>query len=97
MGSTVSDTGRLLLGAGFAFGVGFSMLLLGAVTLTVASGTGDFRVPDAVLATLVAGVFFATVVGLTLYLLAFPENRVELPVEWLPATTPADDEETTSE
>lgn len=97
MASTVSDKGRLLLGAGFAFGVGFSMLLLGAVTLTIASRTGRFLVPDAVLATLAAGVFFVTVVGLTLYLLAFPENRVELPVEWLPATEPADDEETTAE
>jgi hypothetical protein len=97
MASKVTDENRMLLGAGFAFGAAVTLLLLGVAAVTIASRPGRPPMSQAVLATLAAGVFFAAVIGVTLYLLAFPENRVDLPVDWLPATAGQDDEKSPGE
>ncbi len=76
----VSDKHRLMFGAGFIFGVMFTMLILAVVTVTVASGQEGLLASE-VIVTIVAGIIFAVIVGVSLYLLAFEENRVELPVE----------------
>ena len=93
MASDLSDKSRLLFGAGFVFGVGFTMVVMGLVTVAVARRTGRQLVTGEVLVTLVAGVFFAAVVGLSLYFLAFPENRVEIPIEGLRTRRPDDAED----
>jgi hypothetical protein len=77
----VSDKNRLLLGAGFVFGVAFSMFVL-ALAAGAVVGTGSL-LGSSVLATIAAGVLFATIVGTSLYVLAFPENRLDVPVETL--------------
>ena len=69
---------RLLFGAGFVFGVMFTMLILAVVVATVGNGTGVEV--TSIFVTISAGIFFAAVVGVALYFLAFPENRVEIPV-----------------
>jgi hypothetical protein len=72
----VDDKERLLFGAGFAFGVMFTMLVLAVVVATV---TGELLGTDLVV-TIGTGVFLAGVVGVALYVLAFPENRLQVPV-----------------
>lgn len=72
----VDDKDRLLFGAGFAFGVMFTMLVLAVVVATV---TGELLGTDLVV-TIGAGVFLAGVVGVALYVLAFPDNRLQVPV-----------------
>jgi hypothetical protein len=79
--SDITDKGRLLVGAGFVFGVAFTMLILAVVTSTVASRVGESFLATEVLVTIAAGVFVAAVVGVSLFLLAFPENRVRVPLE----------------
>jgi hypothetical protein len=79
MGAGRFDAERLLFGAGFAFGVTFSMVVLSVVTVTIVSGT-DRPLAAEVVVTLAAGVCFAAVVGAGLLLLAFPERRVEIPL-----------------
>lgn len=91
--SELSDKGRLLFSAGFVFGVAFTMLIAGIVTATIARRTGRQLLTSDVVITLAAGIFFAAVVGLSLYFLAFPENRVELPIDGFPATADADDDD----
>lgn len=86
MDSELSDESRLLFGAGFVFGVAFTMLILGVVTVTIARATGRQLLTTDVLLTLGAGIFLSVVVGLGLYVLAFPENRVEIPVGGLRGT-----------
>lgn len=76
--TALTDKNRLLFGAGFAFGVTATLVILATATLAVADSGGQ-----EVILTLAAGAFFAGVVGTTLFLLAFPENRVDVPVERL--------------
>ncbi|WP_135663532.1 hypothetical protein [Halorhabdus rudnickae] len=77
---TVGDKERLLLGAGFAFGVMLTLLVLELVL--VLNGTvppGDlFTSADALI--VVAGIVFAGVVGVALYVLSFPGNRARIPI-----------------
>lgn len=77
----LTDKSRLLFGAGFVFGVTFTMLVLAVVTSTVASRVGESLLASEVLVTIVAGILFAAIVGVSLYFLAFPENRVEVPIQ----------------
>ena len=93
MASDLSDKSRLLFGAGFVFGVGFTMVVMGLVTVALARRTGRQLLTGDVLVTLVAGVFFAAVVGLSLYFLAFPENRVRIPIEGLRSGHPDESED----
>jgi hypothetical protein len=76
----LTDKERLLFGAGFVFGVAFTMLILAMVTVAVVPGVGERLLASEVVLTLGAGVFFAAIVGASLFLLAFPENRIEIPV-----------------
>jgi len=82
-GDELGGTGRLLFGAGFVFGVMFTMLILAVVTATVATEQAEGLLASEVIITIVAGMVFAGIVGVSLYLLAFPENRIEVPVEML--------------
>jgi len=82
----LSDTARLLFGAGFVFGVAFTMLVLAVVTVAVSSRRGWDLVGTGLVVTIGAGILFAAIVGLSLYFLAFPENRVEVPVGRLGGT-----------
>ncbi len=75
----ITDKGRLLFGAGFVFGVAFTMMLLAIVTSTVAGRAGASLMSSGVLVTITAGIFFVAVVGVSLFFLAFPENRLRLP------------------
>ncbi|WP_136687565.1 hypothetical protein [Halorhabdus amylolytica] len=76
----VGDKERLLLGAGFAFGVMLTLVVLELVL--VMNGTvppGDlFTSPDAL--TVIAGIVFAGVVGIALFVLSFPGNRSRIPI-----------------
>lgn len=89
----LTDKDRLLFGAGFVFGVTFTMLVLAVVTATVAGRTGRDILASEVVVTIAAGIFFAGVVGVSLYFLAFPENRVEVPVGSLAGVGPGSDAE----
>jgi hypothetical protein len=76
----LTDMGRLLFGAGFVFGVMVTLVVLALVTATGSSDPStEVLASDAVI-TIVGGIFFAAIVGVGLYLLAFPANRVDLPV-----------------
>lgn len=79
--SPVTDKGRLLFGAGFAFGVMFAMFVLAIVSVSVAENPGGGLFASEVILTIAAGVLFTGILGISLYLLAFPENRLDLPVE----------------
>lgn len=86
----LTDTGKLLFGAGFVFGVTTTLLIFGIVLVAVTDvAATDF--PTTVIATLAGAVLFATVVGVGLYYLAFPENRTRIAVD--PAQFGLDDEE----
>lgn len=77
--NALSDDGKLLFGAGFVFGVMVTMVLLGVVLAVLAAGGGPSS--TALTATVAAGILFAGIVGGGLYLLAFPENRMQIPVD----------------
>ena len=79
MTADVTDENKLLLGAGFVFGVAFSMGLLAVAAATVVGAGTLFG--SSVGATIAGSVLFGAIVGASLYLLAFPENRLDLPVE----------------
>lgn len=74
----ITDESRLLLGAGFSFGVTCTLLLIGVVLATV--GGGQTSIGSPVMITTGAGALFAGIVGTSLYLLAFSENRLLLPI-----------------
>lgn len=82
----ITDESRLLFGAGFAFGVTCTLLLMGIVLATV--GGGQISIGSPIMITTGAGVLFASVVGASLYVLAFPENRLLIPI----STEPRDEE-----
>lgn len=79
-GSPVSDKSRLLFGAGFVFGVAFTMLILALVTATVSARVGRSLLASEVAVTMAAGIAFAGIVGTSMYFLAFPENRLQVPI-----------------
>lgn len=76
----VGDKERLLLAAGFAFGVMMTLLVLELVL--VANGTvavGDLLTSaDAIV--VLAGIVFTAVVGVALFVLSFPGNRERIPI-----------------
>jgi len=78
---TQAERERLIFGAGFAFGVTFTLSILAVVLSTVVEGpvTIDTLLHSAVLLPVVAAVFFAAVVGFALYFLALPESGIGLP------------------
>lgn len=76
----ITDDDRLLLGAGFAFGVMTTLLVLilvlvfdGTLTAGEIVSTGDGLIA-------VAGIVFAGILGIALYVLAFPDNRARIPI-----------------
>lgn len=74
----LTDKGRLVFGAGFAFGVACTLALQAVAVASLGTGMA----PDSGTAlTAAAGVLFALVVGAGLYLLAFPENRLLVPID----------------
>lgn len=76
----VGDMEQLLLGAGFAFGVMLTLLVLEVVL--VASGSiavGELFTTSETLVVL-AGIVFSGIVGIALYVLSFPENRETIPI-----------------
>jgi len=87
----LSDTGRLLFGAGFVFGVMVTLLLLAVVVAVVTVNDSGRLLDSTALVVAAAGVLFAAIVGSGLYLLAFPENRTKIPVD--PEAFGLDDEE----
>jgi len=76
----ITDDDRLLLGAGFAFGVMTTLLVL--VLVLVMDGT--LAVSDVVTTSdgliAVAGIVFAGILGIAMYVLAFPDNRATIPI-----------------
>lgn len=76
----ITDDDRLLLGAGFAFGVMTTLLVL--VLVLVMDGTltvGDLvSTSEGLIA--IAGIVFAGILGIGLYVLAFPDNRANIPI-----------------
>jgi predicted membrane channel-forming protein YqfA (hemolysin III family) len=81
-GDGLTDKGKLLFGAGFAFGVVVTMLILAVVLVVARSKTGASAAGNTpFLATVAGGVVFAAIVGAGLYVLAFPENRTRIPVD----------------
>lgn len=72
---------RLIFGAGFAFGVMFTMLILGVVVSTVVPGpvTPSALLDSTVLLPILTAILFAGIVGMALYLLALPEGGIDLP------------------
>lgn len=81
--SEITDKSRLLFGAGFVFGVTFTMLILAVVASTVAGQNGTVFLGSGLVVTIAAGLVFASIVGVSLYFLAFPENRIDVPLDWL--------------
>ncbi|MFT4922070.1 MAG: hypothetical protein ACI8XM_001280 [Haloarculaceae archaeon] len=77
----LDDKNRLLFGAGFVFGVMFTLLILAIVTVTLAGNLGWGLLARDVIVTIFAGILFTSILGTALYLLAFPENRIDVPVE----------------
>jgi len=91
MGTTgVTDKDRLLFGAGFVFGVAFTFVVLGTVVAGVGGGQGALGLP--VLWLIAASVLLAAIVGAAMFLLAFPENRLEVPASLAPGPDDLDEE-----
>lgn len=78
----LTDKERLLFGAGFVFGVMCMLVLLAVVTATLVQPGGGLLASD-ILVTIFGGVVFAAIIAVSLYLLAFPANRLHVPVEEL--------------
>jgi ABC-type Fe3+-siderophore transport system permease subunit len=74
----ISDKGRLLFGAGFAFGGTCILILLAIVVATV--GGPSLSIGTLVFLPIAGSVVFSAIIGAALYLLAFPENRALLPI-----------------
>jgi hypothetical protein len=72
---------RLIFGAGFAFGVMFTLAILAVVLSTVVPGpvTLGTLLNSTVLLPVVAAIVFAAIVGFALYVLALPESGFGLP------------------
>lgn len=91
----IGDTGRLLFGAGFVFGVLCTLLVLIVVVATATGEGGQGLIDQDVFTTIVAGILFIAVVGIAMYVLAFPENRESLPTDELRAGGGSADEDET--
>jgi len=77
---TDAETVRYVFGAGFVFGVVTATLVLAGV-MAAATGSSALDLLAAPLMLSVgAAIVVAVVVGSALFLLAFPENRVRVPV-----------------
>lgn len=88
----LTDQGKLLFGAGFVFGVGVTLLLLGVVLVVVTSAEPpDRSLASSAVAALAGAIVFIAIVGGGLTYLAFPENRTRVAVD--PALFGLDDEE----
>lgn len=75
-----SDTVKYVFGAGFVFGVLSTMLILGVV-LSITTGPGVLSVIGGPLLISIGTAIVVTgIVGSALFLLAFPENRVRVPI-----------------
>lgn len=79
-GDPLRNKERLLFGSGFVFGVMFTLTILMVVVATVARDQGRDLLGTDTFLTLGASVFFAAVVGAGMFLLAFPENAVKIPL-----------------
>lgn len=88
--SPVSDRDRLLFGAGFAFGVTFTLLVLGIVAAGLGGGEGALGVNVTLL--VVVSVILTGLIGSATYLLAFPANRVTVPVSLAPGSDELEEE-----
>lgn len=86
---TVTAKDRLLFGAGFAFGVMFILLVLGVVTAGLGGGEGPL---GSVIPIVAISVLLTGVIGSATYLLAFPENRLSVPVSLVPGPEDLDEE-----
>ena len=82
----VGDKERLLLGAGFAFGVMMTLVVLELVLVLNGTVPASDLVTSSDALIVIAGVVFAGVVGIALFVLSFPGNRAKIPIA-------ADDEE----
>jgi len=76
---------RLLFGAGFPFGVAFTVPVLGVVWATIPRQTGRQLLRTDVVVTLAASIFFAGDVGVSTYVLAVPEEGVALLIDAITA------------
>jgi hypothetical protein len=85
---------RLIFGAGFAFGVMFTMLILGVILSTVVPGsvTPATLLDSRVLLTVLGAMGFALVVGVGLYVFALPERGFGIPNRALFDTDATDSE-----
>ena len=81
-GDGVSEQDRLLFGAGFAFDVTFTLLVLGIVAAGLGGGEGALGVDVTLL--VAVSVLLTGLIGSATYLLAFPENRLEVPTSFAP-------------
>jgi hypothetical protein len=85
-----SNIGRLLFGAGFAFGVMFTLLVLGTVTAGLGSSGVTPKVP--ILRIIAVSVLLTGIIGSATYLLSLPENRLTVPVSLALGANDPDDE-----
>jgi len=86
----ISDKDRLLFGAGFAFGATCILILLAIVVATV--GGPSLSIGALVFLPIAGSVVFSAIIGAALYLLAFPENRAQLPIND-PREVPVEEDE----
>jgi hypothetical protein len=86
----VSEQDRLLFAAGFAFGVTFTLLVLGIVAAGLGSGEGALGIDVTLL--VAVSVLLTGAIGAATYLLAFPENRLEVPASLAPAVEESEEE-----
>jgi len=79
--SQKTERERLIFGAGFAFGVMFTLLILAVVLAAVLpeSVTPSMLLSSTVLLPIVSAIVFAFVVGIALYVLALPDQGFGLP------------------
>jgi hypothetical protein len=73
-----SNSVRLLFGAGFAFGVMFTLLVLGTVTAGLGSGSVTLSLP--LLRVIAVSVVLTGIIGSATYLLALPEQGLTVPL-----------------
>lgn len=74
-----ADDQGLLLGAGFTFGIACALLIVAIVLLSVPGL--DVTLTSSAVLTALAGAVFAGIVGGTLFVLSFGENRDAIPVD----------------
>lgn len=85
----VTEKDRLLFGAGFAFGVTFTLLVLGIVAAGLGGGEGPI---GSVIPLVGISVVLTGIIGSATYFLAFPENRVVVPTSLAPGPDDLEEE-----